>query len=236
MSSNVPTSKLGRVSTATVKARSPLASIAFSTSAWLPARSTFGSSARRSLLSSTILRLASLTAFCTTSPISERPYRRLRCAAGTFPGRNPLMRTFAFISLSSASSLEARSAAGSTTLYSRLRPSALISVTCIVVAFQTVESTSPLHVGSDFMPGSSSNPYQDTLPAGGAGGGTRTPTIAHRNLNPARLPIPPRPRAVAGPLSGLGFIATTWTGCSKNFGNCRAAHIDRAREAGPTRA
>lgn len=40
----------------------------------------------------------------------------------------------------------------------------------------------------------------------GAGGGTRTPTIARRNLNPVRLPTPPRPQSLVR-TPGACFLA-----------------------------
>ena len=59
------------------------------------------------------------------SAITERPYIRFICVAGTLPGRKPLIRTWPFSSSSRASTLVASSAIGTTTLNSRLRPSLL---------------------------------------------------------------------------------------------------------------
>src|SRR5205814_8221035 len=45
----------------------------------------------------------------------------------------------------------------------------------------------------------------------GAGGGTRTPTVSHLDLNQARLPISPRPRRTlkgSGPITGGAGWAT----------------------------
>src|SRR5262245_19946309 len=66
-----------------------------------------------------------------TSAMAERPYIRLRWVTGTLPGRNPLIRIRLFNSSRRALTLASSSAAGTTTLYSRLRPSDSVSVTCI---------------------------------------------------------------------------------------------------------
>src|SRR6185503_10185004 len=80
-----------------------------------------------------------------TSAIAERPYMRLRCVTGTLPGRNPLIRTRSFNSSRRASTLASSSEAGTTTLYSRLRPSESVSVTCIWPHFSLLALASHRH-------------------------------------------------------------------------------------------
>ena len=114
------------------------------------------------------------------------------------------MRTLALRSASWASSFEARSLAEITTLYSRLSPWLSVSVTCIfdpppVFASLTMRRVASKRCSISIKTDAKRPRLPRTRPrAVGAGGGTRTPTIlGHRNLNPARLPVPPRPRTQA---------------------------------------
>src|SRR5271163_3786229 len=59
---------------------------------------------------------------------------RLRWATGTLPGRKPLSWTRPLRSSRRSLTLASRSVAGTTTRYSRLRPAAEVSVTCIGIA------------------------------------------------------------------------------------------------------
>ena len=57
-----------------------------------------------------------------------------RTYIGALPGRNPGMLTLCPISFSRETSFDSISVAGTTTTYSRLSPTALVSVTCIDVS------------------------------------------------------------------------------------------------------
>src|SRR5215510_5476342 len=134
--------------------------------------------------------------------MAERPYIRLRCVTGTLPGRNPLIRTRVFSSSRRAFTLASNSAAGTTTLYSRLRPSDSVSVTCIAHTFffactHTALAHEPRFVVDLQSPASYWCGRRDSNPH----------DFRHWNLNPARLPIPPRPqraklRTILAPQSG----------------------------------
>src|ERR1700733_11622492 len=56
---------------------------------------------------------------------------RLRCDTGTLPGRKPRSWTLPLRSSSRSLTRVSRSAAGTTTRYSRFNPAAAVSVTCI---------------------------------------------------------------------------------------------------------
>src|ERR1700677_808258 len=116
---------------------------------------------------------------------------------GTLPGRKPLILTLVLRSASCESSLEARSPADTTTLYSRFSPWLSVSVTCIAkppVSHRSAPDPPPPRVRIVLVSPSrwriacnapqwcgrrDSNPHD----------------FGHRNLNPARLPVPPRPRS-----------------------------------------
>src|SRR6476660_4653273 len=134
-----------------------------------------------------------------TSAIAERPYMRLRCVTGTLPGRNPLIRTRSFNSSRRALTLASSSEAGTTTLYSRLRPSDSVSVTCIGLTFFSACTYN--HIALAYEPNaqvvSEYGRTRKTLIALPSWCGRRDSNphdFRHWNLNPARLPIPPRPR------------------------------------------
>ena len=62
--------------------------------------------------------------------------------------------------------------------------------------------------------------------ASGAGGGTRTPTtLGHRNLNPARLPVPPRPQAAR---SSVRAAVTHW---ARSIAACGARASEKTRRS-----
>src|ERR1700731_4667884 len=63
--------------------------------------------------------------------MADLPYKRLRCATGTLPGRKPRNCTRPLRSSSRSLTFASRSIAGTTTRYSRLRPAEDVSVTCI---------------------------------------------------------------------------------------------------------
>src|SRR5215510_1441442 len=104
--------------------------------------------------------------------MAERPYMRLRWVTGTLPGLNPLIRTRVFNSSRRALTLASSSAAGTTTLYSRLSPSDSVSVTCIGYTFSLLELTPHAH----HEPGAGPDLFDLACPRIGAGGGIRTPT------------------------------------------------------------
>ena len=74
-----------------------------------------GEAATRTLASSIAFCGASFSACWTISPISDLPYMRLTWAAGTLPGRKPLMFMRGRISAILASSSSARSCIGTVT-------------------------------------------------------------------------------------------------------------------------
>src|SRR3569833_2863591 len=82
-----------------------------------------------------------------------------------------------------ASALLARSDAGTTTLNSRLRPSLTVSVTCITIFFVLCRSRR-LSVPADDV---------RWCPVWCGRRDLNPHDLRHGNLNPARLPIPPRP-------------------------------------------
>ena len=134
--------------------------------------SILGRSAGRSSWSAIAFCEPRLTACSSTSPITERPYCLRSRAIGTLPGRKPGMRMRPFSSSSRWATWPAISAASTTTLYSRFRPSADNSVTCISLrlAFR-LQRAETRRLPGDF----------------GAGEGTRTPTAVQ--------PRGPKPRA-----------------------------------------
>ena len=93
--------------------------------------STFGGNAGRRLCS----RIASAEVSCkvlsSTSPRTELPKRWRRICIGTLPGRKPRSWIVRPISPSRLVTFSSSSPAGTTTRNSRLRPSALVSVTCM---------------------------------------------------------------------------------------------------------
>src|SRR5579875_1048894 len=97
---------------------------------------------------------------------------------GTLPGRNPGTRTWRPSSSSRSASFPESSLAGTTMRNSRLSPSLLVSVTCI--------KQDPCFEGG--------REEQADKAAAWCGRGDLNPHDLHRwNLNPVRLPIPPRP-------------------------------------------
>src|ERR1700733_4262868 len=96
--------------------------------------------------------------------MADLPDRRLRWATGTLPGRKPPNCTRRLGSASRSLTLASRSVAGTTTRYSRLRPAAEVSVTCIDIALHGPYCAS---VGRF---------WEKTFRPAGAGGGARTPT------------------------------------------------------------
>src|SRR6476646_3059105 len=150
------------------------------------------------------------------SAITERPYTFLRWLTGTLPGRKPLRRTLSLRSTRRASALASRSDAGTLIWNSCFNPSARVSVTCMASIFfplgpaerrdfvNLVDARQNLRrwFGEP-------NPSRETYPLGdrflqyrhanavSAWCGRRDSNphnFRHWNLNPARLPVPPRPR------------------------------------------
>ena len=91
--------------------------------------------------------------------MTERPYCLRSRAIGTLPGRKPGMRMRLFSSSSRWATWPSISAASTTTLYSRFRPSADNSVTCISLRLAFWLQRAGPETPGDF----------------GAGEGTRTP-------------------------------------------------------------
>ena len=93
-----------------------------------------------------------------------------------------------------------KSVAGTTTRYSRLRPAAAVSVTCIGTT---------LHGSIFTAQGHEHRAYPGQVlekPPGWCGRrGSNPHDFRHGNLNPARLPIPPRPRRAGRP-GGAAYI------------------------------
>ena len=75
----------------------------------------------------------SLTVRSSASPVTEGPYFVLSSDTGTLPGRKPGIRTVRTSSWSREPTCLSMSSAGTTILNSRLRPSALVSVTCMQI-------------------------------------------------------------------------------------------------------
>src|SRR5262245_13931093 len=86
------------------------------------------------------------------------------------------MRTWSLSASSRSSALAASSEAGTTTWNSRLRPSLTVSLTCIPRVFVLGWEAAGLLVGA-WCGRRDLNPHD----------------LRHGNLNPARLPVPPRP-------------------------------------------
>src|SRR3984957_17307159 len=167
---------------------------------------TLGSVASLNPPSLTILLLASRTAASITSAMADLPYSRLRWATGTLPGRNPRSWTRPLRSSSRSFTRASRSVAGTTTRYSRLRPSAPVSVTCIGTTLHGLMFSAKRY-GSWTRPGFEPYPGQvlEKPPSWGRRGGSNPHDFRHGNLNPARLPIPPRPRRAGRP-GGAAYI------------------------------
>ena len=146
--------------------------------------SILGRSAGRSSWSAIAFCDPRLTACSSTSPITERPYCLRSRAIGTLPGRKPGMRMRPFSSSSRWATWPAISAASTTTLYSRFRPSADNSVTCISLrlAFR-LQRAGPGDSRATLVRAKGLEPPRP---------------CSHEDLNLARLPIPPRPPDVRG--------------------------------------
>src|ERR1700756_2637014 len=101
--------------------------------------------------------------------MADLPYRRLRCATGTLPGRKPRSCTLPLRSSRRALTFASRSVAGTTTRYSRFRPVEDVSVTCIDTALG-----GPIaHALRASWPHFSE---KNIRPAGAGGGGLQPPT------------------------------------------------------------
>src|SRR6476660_7255726 len=155
------------------------------------------------------------------SAITERPYTFLRWLTGTLPGRKLLRRTLSLRSTRRASALASRSDAGTLIWNSCFNPSARVSVTCMASIFfplgpakrrdfvNLVDARQNLRrwFGEP-------NLSRETYPLGDrflqyrhanavrAWCGRRDSNphnFRHWNLNPARLPVPPRPLIASCP-------------------------------------
>src|SRR5712671_3789514 len=149
------------------------------------------------------------------SAITERPYTFLRWLTGTLPGRKPLRRTLSLRSTRRASALASRSDAETLIWNSCFNPSARVSVTCMALIFFPLGPAKR----RDFVNLAGArqslrrwfggpHPFGETYPFGNrfpqyrranavsAWCGRRDSNphnFRHWNLNPARLPVPPRP-------------------------------------------
>src|SRR5712671_5845436 len=154
------------------------------------------------------------------SAITERPYTFLKWLTGTLPGRKPLRRTLSFRSTRRASALASRSDAGTLIWNSCFNPSARVSVTCMALIFFPLGPAKR----RDFVNLAGArqslrrwfggpHPFGETYPFGNrfpqyrhanavsAWCGRRDSNphnFRHWNLNPARLPVPPRPLIALG--------------------------------------
>src|SRR6476646_4792972 len=156
------------------------------------------------------------------SAITERPYTFLRWLTGTLPGRKPLRRTLSLRSTRRASALASRSDAGTLIWNSCFNPSARVSVTCMASIFfplgpaQRRDIVNLVDIRHQAGVGGSADPYPsgETCPFGNrflqyrhanavsAWCGRRDSNphnFRHWNLNPARLPVPPRPLIASYP-------------------------------------
>src|SRR5690349_13588319 len=159
---------------------------------------TFGSVANLRPRSFTICELASRTAASITSAMADLPYRRLRCATGTLPGRKPRSCTRPFRSSSRALTLASRSVAGTTTRNSRFSPAAAVSVTSIGTTLH-----GPF-CGPKYVVASGIAAQDLDKPPGWCGRrGSNPHDFRHGILSPARLPIPPRPQHAGRPPARL---------------------------------
>src|SRR6266478_7360520 len=147
------------------------------------------------------------------SAITERPYTFLRWLTGTLPGRKPLRRTLSLRSTRRASALASRSEAGTLILNSCFNPSARVSVTCmasIFFRFRPAFWPRQCPIGrraANACAGGSADPHpqggswpssilQANAESAWCGRRDSNPhNFRHWNLNPARLPVPPRPLA-----------------------------------------
>ena len=138
-----------------------------------------------------------------TSPRTDCPYRWRNSFVGTFPLRNPGIVTCCPISASLDSTRSSMSAAGITIEYSRLKPSFLVSVTCIngTDRGQLWPNVECAQLSFEAWCGRrDSNPHR----------------FLHVDLNHARLPIPPRPQK-------LVFIRAHRAALYKNTGRAGQA-------------
>src|SRR5262249_40758408 len=114
---------------------------------------------------------------------------RLRWVTGTLPGRNPLMRIRSFNSSRRALTLASSSAAGTTTLYSRFRPSDSVSVTCIGYTFFsacTHVAAAHYEPNAPLVPETGQPPNLSFLGLlGGRAEGLEPPPLAAAGPNPA---------------------------------------------------
>src|SRR6266852_9346745 len=155
------------------------------------------------------------------SAITERPYTFLRWLTGTLPGRKPLRRTLSLRSTRRASALASRSDAGTLIWNSCFNPSARVSVICMALIFfplcpakrRDIVNLDARHQSLRRWFGGP-NPSGETYPFGdrflqyphanavSAWCGRRDSNphnFRHWNLNPARLPVPPRPLIASYP-------------------------------------
>src|SRR2546421_5752422 len=154
------------------------------------------------------------------SAITERPYTFLRWLTGTLPGRKPLRRTLSLRSTRRASALASRSDAGTLIWNSCFNPSARVSVTCMASIFfplgpaqrrdivnMVVNMVDAQHqslrrwFGGPILPGQTypfgnrflQYRHANAVSAWCGRRDSNPHNFRHWNLNPARLPVPPRP-------------------------------------------
>src|SRR5713226_8493446 len=191
------------------------------------------------------------------SAITERPYTFLRWLTGTLPGRKPLRRTLSLRSTRRASALASRSDAGTLIWNSCFNPSARVSVTCMAsIFFRLVRlNAATLSIwwtrGIGACVGGSADPILgETCPFGNrflqyrhanavsAWCGRRDSNphnFRHWNLNPARLPVPPRPLIALGPAAmpeqdvENREAVSEWPSCSKPLESITFMILDQPR-------
>src|SRR6266581_1129393 len=158
------------------------------------------------------------------SAITERPYTFLRWLTGTLPGRKPLRRTLSLRSIRRASALASRSDAGTLIWNSCFNPSARVSVTCMASIFfplgpakrrdivNLIDARVKACVGGSAYPilqgkltpleiGSPGYRDANAVSAWCGRRDSNPHNFRHWNLNPARLPVPPRPLIASYPVA-----------------------------------
>src|SRR5581483_9595989 len=157
--------------------------------------STRGGSAGRRLFCCIASAELAWTWLSSTSPRTALPKRVFRRPIGTFPGRNPGSRMVFEISPRRRSISLSRSPAGTTIRYSRLSPSAFVSVTCIAECSRST---------AYWLATRGRHAWRHPVRRWCGRGDSNSHDFHRWNLNPVRLPVSPRPQR---PSPGCGVLA-----------------------------
>src|SRR5262249_3928182 len=131
------------------------------------------------------------------SAISERPNSFLKCAGGTLPLRKPLICTWSLTSSRRGGKRTPSSLWGVGAFSSRLGASLGGSVGCLsLFALALGADPTALYLSSRGTELRGSDPILAVRQWCGRRD-SNPHDLRHRNLNPARLPVPPRPRCGA---------------------------------------